>query len=159
MNQHPQIDAAIRRFSEFLRTNWELVRTERGGDFEDWWCDWTQANWELLVEAAVPWTERVRMEVYGDGADCHPSSSRVTLPEATATHRLVCVPSGQLPLKNELRGSSPHGHSELVFDRFVALDGTWYREAPPFDMVLAHVDDEPVVFALHLVRLSLIPLE
>ena len=137
------IDEHVRCFARFLRCTFDIATMQRGGDQDYWWCDFTQANWELLVEAALPWDQGVRLEIYGDGAEG--SSSRVFQPNATPTHSVGCVPRNKGASRCRLTGSVIAPDHVLLFDRFVALEGGWYREAPPFDMVLVSSDEQDVL--------------
>lgn len=92
--------------------------------------------------------------MYGDGAEVHAPSSRVTLPDAQETHRVVCVPR-EGGFENLLDPGAAVPARMLELDRFVALDGTWFSEAPPFDHVLAFVGEEPIVVAVEVVRFVL----
>ena len=101
--------------------------------------DWLQAMWEMLVEASLPTAGGLMfLEVYGEGADCNPRSSRVHLPEASPTHAIRCSPVSGADVADALTRKVIDWPDEgLVVDRFVRLDGAgWYDEAPPFDHVL-----------------------
>lgn len=88
------LDGALQAFVAVLRSGWlQVERTwsdradlERG----QLMSDWAQANWETIVEARLSTTRPVYLDVYGDGADCNPMGSRVSLPDAVPTHELRC---------------------------------------------------------------------
>ncbi|MBB2964664.1 hypothetical protein [Methylobacterium sp. R2-1] len=54
--------------------------------------DWLQSNWEIIVEhyLSIITGKIIVLEVYGNGADCNGASSRVWMPNYTATHRIMC---------------------------------------------------------------------
>lgn len=118
--------------------------------------DWMQANWELLVEGALG-SPLVRLEVYGDGADCNPKSSRFLSPNLLPTHHIVCVPVSGDRLYDFLSGTQVVVPREpLKLDRLVTMGGDgWRHEAAPFDKVLVRLQEVDFVFCLSSVRLEL----
>ena len=54
--------------------------------------DWLQSNWERVVEASFDPSDKIFLEIYGEGGDCNASSSRVWNEKAIATHRVICMP-------------------------------------------------------------------
>ena len=87
-----EITSSVLGFREFLNLSWPVGKRLLASSSEETVGDWLQANWEILVEA--PWRERMPggfLEPYGDGADCNGASSRVWLPDAIPTHRVICT--------------------------------------------------------------------
>jgi hypothetical protein len=95
--------------------------------------DWMQANWEMIVEAAIPPTPRIFLEVYGDGADCNGASSRVWFPGAEQNAAVFARYLGNEPLLDALTASQVT--SDLKLDRFVTVASAWPTHEPPFDFV------------------------
>ncbi|PIE47462.1 MAG: hypothetical protein CSA42_03415 [Gammaproteobacteria bacterium] len=122
-------------FSNMLSCVWGnlsfFIDTDSTGSLK---MDWLQANWELLIESQCG--ENVFLEVYGDGADCNGSSSRVLYPNKLPTHKIICK-SETTNIHDVLNDIYLNDVDEFVFDRFVSIgnDG-WYYESPPFDKVL-----------------------
>ncbi len=150
-----RLDAAVRYFAEFLKQNWSGVRASTQGletiDVDELIADWTQANWELLVEPHLREQTgclKSFLEPYGDGAECNDSSSRVWLPNAIPTHRLVCRPRSGEGLHDMLTGRalSLAASESVEFEQFAARgDGGWYKIDAPFDCVLGSVHGKEVL--------------
>jgi hypothetical protein len=135
---------ALNNFRNFLISSWSaymacnshLSNTE----IEDRDGDWLQANWEILVEASI--TEPGEyLWFYGDGgADCNGMSSRVWLPAAIPTHRVVCKIKKNVICKDVLNGKEVNADEikNMEFLQFTALtkNGKWYENALPFDYIL-----------------------
>jgi hypothetical protein len=119
---------------------------------EGFLSDWLQSMWEMLVEAAVSQNGQVFLEVYGDGADCNPRSSRVFQPDALPTGAIHCVAVAGSVLDVLTQTTVDLPDQGCPLDRFVTLDGSgWYTEAPPFDHVLlGSLETEIVVSAADL---------
>ena len=141
-----QIDKAVRRFREFLNSSWAAVSASEME--QDVFGDWLQANWEILVEWRVCDSGRQFLEVYGEGADCNDPSSRVWLPDARATHRIVCVPKQNRSVVDRLSGKEVSAE-QLLLDRFVSWDGHQYAEEPPFEFVLVEQHSAGKELLLH----------
>lgn len=149
-----KITQQITGFSDFLSRNWREVQAQVEGDVEldseEFLRDWCQANWELLVETTV--RQQVNdmtlfLEPYGDGADCNERSSRVWLPTALPTHRIVCVPRS--PGATDLLTGEVLGASRAVFDHLASKSANgWHSLAPPFDCAQAMIDEQEVLLAL-----------
>lgn len=156
-----RLTAAIGVFLTLLRTCWEpMVVLEKqidGLGTNEFVMDWAQANWERIVEASVCVDEMRFIATYGEGADCHPQSSRVWEPGAHATHEVYCVAREDGCVTDALSGELIHVPARgMAFERFVTdpLDGS-YLERPPFDYVLARAEGRDVVVQLHAVRFLL----
>lgn len=148
------LDAAIRTYAQFLNASWDSVCTVAGTmeDVEpaEFMADWAQGNWELLVETAFREKAgfgNAYLEPYGEGADCNDASSRVWLPRALASHRVVCRARKSVPTIDLLTGRDIDvTRGPVVFDRFATgSDRGWYEEAPPFDCVLAYHGEHEVL--------------
>ncbi len=97
--------------------------------------DWLQSNWEMIVECSLPPEAQVFLRVYGEGADCNGSSSRVWSPTADATHCVICkVLAKKIPI-DLLTNKPVPSHVPLIFDKFVAYKEGWYYGETPFDSV------------------------
>lgn len=149
-------DQQLARFSEFLSNCWLTVSETLSADQERL-DDWKQANWEILVESLLVPASNTFLEVYGSGADCNGSSSRVWRPEALPTHRIRCQGSTQRTI-DVLTGKNVVVQ-DLTFDRLVAWKGEKYVEAPPFDHVLLESDDEIFVVRLSELEFEIVPLQ
>lgn len=158
------LEAAMDGFLTVLRAGWtstralaELLET----DPEAFLSDWSQANWETLVEAALSGGGRLFIEPYGDGADCNPVGSRIWMPGVASTHAVCCVARSGASVRDQITGTEtdlpPPG---LLIDRFAtATPGGWYAEQPPFDHVLAAMSGREVLLRLSDVRFTLRELE
>ena len=152
------MDAALRHFAEFLRLNWTGVQASaqslKAIDTNELVADWAQANWELLVEPHL--REQVAsdesfLEPYGDGAECNGSSSRVWLPDAMPTYRIVCRQRGGDGLHDVLtdRVLEPPLGVIVLFEQFATrADGGWYKIDVPFDCVLGYLGEQEVLIPL-----------
>lgn len=143
---------AITAFAHALSAAWpavvQLSEHVRGDARESLFPDWCQAMWEMLVEVAA--TENgtpVFLEVYGEGADCNPRSSRVYLPDALPTASIRCVPRSGRTVVDVLTGDPIDLLEQgIALDRLVRRDGRgWYEEGTPFDHVLLSGTNDIVV--------------
>jgi len=130
-------DIVLRAFAAFLTAAWQetsraLDQLEEASYLLD---DWMQANWEILVEAVLLSRGTGFLEVYGDGADCHGTSSRVFRPEALPTHRIRCVAASGKQLWNLLT-DGPLTDDEMTFWGFVRWEDGSYASTPLFNAVL-----------------------
>lgn len=144
-----QFQNTILRFLTFVRDSWETVLDcEENDQFEFLAQNFLQANWELLVEGAIPIPESA-LEIYGDGADFGTSSSRVLFTERLPTHKVLCKPIEGLLAHDHLNDKNIDARlGDLVFDRFVTMHEGWHYERNPFDYVLAYYGDSEVVLKL-----------
>ena len=136
----------LNRFIDFLCQTWpsleQLIAEDEIGSFLD---DWTQANWELLVEGSIvcPNAEApIYLSIYRHGSDSAPNSSRVFLPEAIANHAIFCIPKTGSTVEELISGEmiSPE-QPGFQLSHFVAFRDGWYFEEPPFDCVLIEEQD------------------
>ncbi|PKM14433.1 MAG: hypothetical protein CVV12_14025 [Gammaproteobacteria bacterium HGW-Gammaproteobacteria-2] len=151
------LDDVILRFARFLTASWgvayEAAGTMKQVERAEFMSDWTQANWELLVE--TPFRElagfgKSFLESYGEGADCNEKSSRVWLPEVKPTHRIACRPRKISYIHDMLSGNVIDVSSRtVVFNHFAnkSVHG-WYEQAPPFDHVLGYYNDQEVLLSI-----------
>jgi len=159
------LNVVLDAFLMVLRSSWYSVReglVESAGLDESILDDWAQANWEMIVEAALAREQQVVLDVYGAGADCNERSSRVWRPELLPTHAIACRTIRQDGLvRDRLTGQDIEMPSAgLCLSEFVALtqDG-WYRAEPPFDHVLFDIDGVEVVVSLTDVSFALVDAE
>ncbi len=140
-----KLNESIEVFLTILRSSWpamtELAKTMACRDVDEVLADWAQANWEMIVEAALSTNELVFTEPYGEGADCNAQGSRVWDPgnvTTHATHIVHCISKHDGSVTDILA----HQRTQLSdggvpFDRFVSrTPNGWYAECPPFDHVL-----------------------
>lgn len=138
-------------FQFLIQCYWEhleqLIVGDRTGSLKD---DWLQTNWELIVENGASSDEVVYLQVYGDGADVHSPSSRVTLPSKLPTHHVCCLSKSGGPIKDYLNKELfTLPDKGLPLERLVSMgDDGWYYEKPPFDKVLILSGEIEQVFDL-----------
>ncbi|MBA3406277.1 MAG: hypothetical protein H0U13_16605 [Gemmatimonadaceae bacterium] len=150
------LNRGVRTFQRLLRLGWQDVSAcAAAAAYDGILADWMQSNWEMIVEASLPPADQVRLEVYGDGADCNDRSSRVFLSESTATHRVVCVPRDNV-VSADLLGNVPiAGDRKIILDEFVMMRDGWYYRDEPFDCILVEVADVERVIAAETVDFEL----
>lgn len=158
-----KVDDALLAFLTVLRTSWTSVKdclVAAGWD-DSASADWVQANWEMIVEAAVSRDVSTVLQVYADGADCNGGSSRVWRPEVAPTHRILCLAKAT-PVVEMISGKPVNFPPEgLPLDEFVALTSDWFERCPPFDCVLlsdGDADARPVVVRVMDVTFACSPL-
>ena len=136
------VDMTIRRFAEFLRSAWRSATVLIAGQAEEGQAIWVQANWELLVETTLEHC----LYPYNGGADLHADSSRVTIPEAEATHAIACTPafSEAIDVLTGVAVEFPKGG--FLFEEFVSVSGGHYSRQPPFDFVRVNTYETEYVF-------------
>lgn len=141
-------------FRLFLESNLAKLNSRIDDELID---DWLQSNWEILVESQVCKAGREFLEVYGEGADCNASSSRVWLPDALPTHRVLVVL--EKDSTNLLTGSViPKTDNEvIVFDRFVSWDGEHYSYDGPLNSLLADKSGEELLLPIEHTKFSVCP--
>jgi hypothetical protein len=138
---------AVEAFRQLLCCSWAAVaRVVENDTSGSLLIDWMQANWEMLVEASIPPELGVRLEVYGDGADCNGSSSRVWQPSASPNAAVFARYIGNEPLLDALTGSEVSG--DLKLDSFASMASGWPTPEAPFDFVV--VDGGPAVPAANM---------
>ena len=154
----PDIDDLIRKFAQLLDGAAPFVISEAPATSapDEYWENWIQANWELFVEARL--RPGLFLEIYGPGADFHDRSSRVSYPDATPTHSVVCSPKAGKAARDVLSGTDlVFPEAGLPLEELVTIEGTWYERHPPFDHVLVEIEDEPHVFDIDDVTFGLGP--
>ena len=137
MTDSANIDALVRAFARLLAASWHEVKFACSMSTTPYFVEnWLEAQWELLVEAALP--PGVFLSAYGDGADFFDMSSRVHRPDTAPTHMVVCSPNE--PFSQVVDSTTgnlvrlPPGGVPLR--EFVARADSWYERSPPFDCVL-----------------------
>lgn len=135
-------NTAVRLFQSFLLESWDSAQKFLGEQEETVGLldDWLQANWELLVEAAVCVGPGQFLEFYGEGADCNGASGRVWMPDAVATHRICCVAKDGAAVLDVLT-AEPIAMNRWAFGQLVNWDGEKYGQGKPFDHVLLDSED------------------
>lgn len=135
----------VRAFARFLDASLPMVtELARMANTEFFVGDWAQANWERLVEAALP---DGYLAILCEGADLYPDSSRVSYPTAMPTHIVVVVPREGTELRDRATGATTSVSSDgLILGTF----GNNYEWTPPFDAV--RVEDPDMVVAMDDVR-------
>lgn len=134
------LNKTILNFKNFIELSWPVFDEIEKDDFEkqELIADWLQANWEIFVESTL-FEERSKfLEVYGEGADCNPSSSRVWKAEAKATNAIYIKSITGSELIDEINGEEIG--EEALFSKFIAWSDNKYYEAPPFNAIL--IEDE-----------------
>ena len=154
------IEHAIAVFVGLLNSNWVAMQSLSDSVKQQGLpADWAQASWETIVEASLPATSPpIRLEVYGDGADCHPGSSRASFPGALPTHALQCRPANDFVLDYLSGKPISRAGGAYAFDRFVSVKDGWYFESPIFDHVLLEREGEEYVIKLSEVEWELAPI-
>jgi hypothetical protein len=156
---------ALEAFLTVLRSSWHSVRSglvETAGWDESVLDDWAQANWEMIVEAALSREQRVVLDIYAAGADCNDLSSRVWQPELRPTHAVACRiirPDGLI--RDHLSGRDIAMPSAgLRLSEFVTLtENGGYRPEPPFDYALVDSDGVDAIVSLSEVSFVLVKAE
>ncbi|WHI49534.1 hypothetical protein P3339_13755 [Microbulbifer sp. MLAF003] len=116
--------------------------------------DWLQSNWEILVESQICFQGKEFLEVYGEGADCNVASSRVWLPDAQPTHKIiVLIEKYSYNLLKDNPIVKPD-EGQIIFDRFVSWDGERYGYNAPLDYLLADKAGEELLLPLEHVKFS-----
>ena len=101
--------------------------------FEDYFHDWAQANWELLVERIVC-SSQEGLGIYGSGSDYELAThSRVFFHSLKPTHEVICISQHKVidVIENELVDLDLY-----EFECFVSVGAGWFKITPPFDHVL-----------------------
>ncbi|MBU0913480.1 MAG: hypothetical protein KKF22_13175 [Gammaproteobacteria bacterium] len=140
------LNSCIANFISFLNANYQLVtqsyemhkfHAEQEKlllvSFEEYFDDWAQANWELLVERVVCSTNE-SFVIYGSGSDYEAAAhSRVFFHNVKPTHKIVCFAKSTVM---DRLSKTEVDLTKFDFDAFVTSDGKWFNVSPPFDHVL-----------------------
>ncbi|WP_137224158.1 hypothetical protein [Shewanella sp. MEBiC00475] len=101
--------------------------------FDDFFHDWAQSNWELLVERVVC-SPQESLVVYGRGSDYEVEAhSRVFFQKLKPTHEVICL--AKESAIDFLTGASIN-LSKFDFDGFVSVEGGLYSIDCPLDHIL-----------------------
>ncbi|WP_404389399.1 hypothetical protein [Pseudoalteromonas phenolica] len=101
--------------------------------FDDYFHDWAQSNWELIVERTVCSNES-SLVIYGCGSDYEAAAhSRVFFHSIAPTHEITCN-KGQLV--TDLFTSEGVDLLKYDFEGFVSFRDGIYDLSPPFDHIL-----------------------
>ncbi|WP_417446811.1 hypothetical protein [Kangiella sp.] len=145
MNLMP-LNTVINNFIVFLNANYQLItesfeiyklKAEKENfflvSFEEYFYDWAQANWELLVERVVC-SPNESFVVYGSGSDYEAAGhSRVFFHKAEPTHKVICAAKSEVI---DLLSEAEVDLAQFDFYSFVSIDGGWFDISPPFDHIL-----------------------
>ena len=104
---------------------------------EEYFNDWLQANWELIVEKAICKPGEY-LQPYGEGADCNGASSRICFPKAKPTHFLRCA--NRLGEVRDLLSGRIVDVSKLDFHSFQNCAENTYSLKLPLNAVLFEGD-------------------
>lgn len=140
------LNSCIANFISYLNINYQLVNQSYEMhkfyaeheklflvSFEEYFDDWAQANWELLVERVVCSTNE-SFVIYGSGSDYEAAAhSRVFFHNIEATHKIICIAKSTVV---DRLSKSEVDLTKFDFEAFVTFDGRWFNMAPPFDHVL-----------------------
>ncbi|KZW99476.1 hypothetical protein JL49_17130 [Pseudoalteromonas luteoviolacea] len=101
--------------------------------FDDFFHDWAQSNWELLVERVIC-NPNESLIIYGTGSDYEADKhSRVFFHNAVPTHEIICVAKTQAI---DWISGRVVDLSKFEFDGFVSTSGEWFDVSAPFEHVL-----------------------
>jgi hypothetical protein len=116
-------------YRQFLLLNFV---TMNGVLSEDLLADWLQANWEIIVESKLQEANLIPglLDVYGDGADCNGSSSRVSLPKMSPS-------------------CAVHVQKGYVLHSFGTLQNDFFIQSPPFDYVKGENSKAEIIVKLN----------
>ncbi len=151
MTHDKTVNKVVIGFRKFLTVSWESFLKHMDSATEetreDLINDWLQMNWEVLVERIIC-SPSEYIEEYWNGAEINGISGRVTHPDASATHRIICKSKEGLLVKDQFSGELINP-SFFTFEKFVSKGNNKYLDTIPFDHVLLAKDNE-----LYLVELS-----
>ena len=139
------LTCCINNFTSFLNQNFDLIvksykahklKSEKNEyflvSFEEYFDDWAQANWELLVERVIC-SPNESLVIYGSGSDYEAAAhSRVFFQKAQATHEIICSSTCAI----DWISKAEIDLSNFYFESFVSPFGGWCEVSPPFDYVL-----------------------
>jgi hypothetical protein len=136
------VNNEIKLFVKFLNDSWgnvsELFQEEDNSGNRN---DWMQSNWEQLVEFPLERKigKRVRLEIYGEGAEANGESSRVLYPNDQPNYSI------KFKLKNKAKDIL--NEREIISDEYYEIDSfvtskdNWYSIESPFSCVLFQYDE------------------
>ena len=128
-------------------------------DFDDFYSDWAQANWELLVERIFCGIKE-SLVIYGSGSDFEAAShSRVFFNSRLATHKIMCSPKTECVDALSKKIIDLDGYE---FDCFVCAKNGWFQPEPPFDHILfesIHTNKDPVLINVKAIDFSFVKIE
>ena len=133
------LNKAINNYRNYLNSSFNTVKIAYNSSnhetlsFDDFFHDWAQAAWELLVERIVCNTHE-SLVIYGSGSDYEQAKhSRVFFHSLEPTHEIICYSNKEVidSITNEFINISSY-----EFDGFVAFNMEWFEINKPFDHVL-----------------------
>lgn len=129
-----EITSDILNFSLFLDKTWKMVQLFIDeDDINNYYEDWLQANWEILVEAKICKPNEF-LQLYCNGADCYGEYSRVTYFDKVPTQKVI----GLLVKKPTYDFYNHEQISELTnytFHCFINVENDIGKNTPPFEYV------------------------
>ena len=132
----------------------QVALARENGFIDEAFGDWTQSNWELLVERALCAPGQY-LDIYGSGSDYEMQlHSRVFFREALPTHEICCellAGASTIDVISE-REIQLFAHR---LDRLVTRNGKWYSDEPPFDHVLLESGESQYMLPVKSVRFLL----
>lgn len=154
------INILIRLFSNFLNLSWKSMTDILENNMvsnEDFYNDWFQANWELLIERNVLKPQEFLIS-YGYGADYYGDSSRILERDCLPTHTIVLKSANQALIKDFLNNQTINVDG-MEFNQLVAFRDGFYFIEPAFNYVLVEdKNDIKRVFDLRDVIFELKPI-
>jgi hypothetical protein len=144
------INTVMNNFSEFLNSSWAFIDVFHKPDeiINETMDDWLQANWEILVERKVC-NPNEFLEVYGDGADCNGTNSRVTYFDKLPTH-VVKVRQKNNSLFEYYSGEYiDQSDNSYIFKQFIGKREAKFSINPPFDFVEVLNDEQTGTLCFH----------
>lgn len=139
------ITTSVFSFRNVICASWEHVAEFDAGEGDSFIDDWFQANWERIVETSTGHAPSIKLEPYGDGADCNPGSSRVWMPSVLPTHRVEVVPllgRAFFDVINEVELNEAG-----IFSHFCSLKDGWPEVSAPFDHIALEGVEQRVIAA------------
>lgn len=132
-----KLEDTLEDFRQFLLLNYQKMEELLS---EDLLSDWLQANWEVIIESRLQEAKCISglLDIYGPGADCNRSSSRVSLPHL-------------------LPSCSIHVQSSFALHSFGTMQNGYFVQAPPFDYVKGENTKSEVVLRLNEAQFAIGP--
>lgn len=119
--------------------------------------DWIEANWELLIESYLFKVvgKQSYIQIYGEGSEIYPFSSRAFYPEQETTHKILCLPKNTDFVfdYNSNQNIKLTKDVDFYFEEFVTMD-TFVSEgkiknmsfaSEPYDYVECAINNQPVL--------------
>ncbi|GGI92831.1 hypothetical protein GCM10007978_33050 [Shewanella hanedai] len=119
--------------------------------FDDFFHDWAQSNWELLVERTVC-SPQESLVVYGRGSDYEADThSRVFFQKLKPTHEVICRAK---ETAIDFFTGTRVDLSKFDFDGFVSIEGGLYSIDCPLDHILFTEKDGTVDYQMVIIPIN-----